>query len=247
MPMHAPAIFSWSRLLLVLLGALSCIRTGAAEIAALGGARFDVPIVSIREARFQRTLHQQYDFSCGSAAVATLLTHHYADPVTEQFVFEQMYVHGDQQKIRREGFSLLDIKRFLATRGFLADGFQLPLEKLAEAGFPAIVLVAERGYHHFVVIKGLSQSRVLIGDPAGGTRAMPRSSFDAIWQGRLLFVIHGRMTPSVPGTGADGAMQAARFNDADDWRAAPEAPLGLAISRGGLDQVTMPKHEAGNF
>ena len=245
--MYAPAIFSLPTLSLLLFGALACTKPGAVEIAALGGARCDVPVMSIREARFQRTLHQQYDFSCGSAAVATLLSHHYADPVTEQFVFEQMYLHGDQQKIRREGFSLLDIKRFLATRGFLADGFQLPLEKLAEARFPAIVLVAEKGYRHFVVIKGLSQSRVLLGDPAGGTRAMPRASFDAIWQGRLLFVIHGRIAPSAPDTVAGGATRAARFNDPDDWRVAPEAPLGLAISRGGLDQVTMPKNETGNF
>jgi uncharacterized protein len=234
-------------LCLPLLGGMASAGAGAADIGAFGSARFTVPLVSMREARFQRTLHQQYDFSCGSAAVATLLTHHYADPVTEEFVFEQMYKQGDQQKIRKEGFSLLDIKRFLASRGFLADGFQLPLDKLAEAGFPAIVLVAEKGYRHFVVVKGLNQSRVLIGDPSGGTRAMPRAGFEAIWQGRLLFVIHGRATPSAPGQEADVAMQAARFNDADDWRAAPQAPLGLAISRSGLDQLTMPKNDGGNF
>ena len=234
-------------LCLPLLGGVASAGAGAADIGAFGSARFNVPLVSMREARFQRTLHQQYDFSCGSAAVATLLTHHYADPVTEEFVFEQMYKQGDQQKIRKEGFSLLDIKRFLASRGFLADGFQLPLDKLAEAGFPAIVLVAEKGYRHFVVVKGLNQSRVLIGDPAGGTRAMPRAGFEAIWQGRLLFVIHGHATPSAPGPEADVAMQAARFNDVDDWRAAPQAPLGLAISRSGLDQLTMPKNDGGNF
>ena len=235
-------------LCLPLLGGLASPGACAAEIGAFGSARFEVPVVSMREARFQRTLHQQYDFSCGSAAVATLLTHHYDYPVTEEFVFEQMYKQGDQQKIRKEGFSLLDIKRFLASRGFLADGFQLPLDKLAEAGFPAIVLVAEKGYRHFVVVKGLSQSRVLIGDPAGGTRAMARAGFEAIWQGHLLFVIHGRATPAAPVPAAAGeAMQAARFNDADDWRAAPQAPLGQAISRSGLDQLTMPKNDGGNF
>nr|WP_245714401.1 C39 family peptidase [Janthinobacterium psychrotolerans] len=228
-------------------GLLACATAGGADIGLLGGARFEVPLASIREARFARTLHQQYDFSCGSAAVATLLTHHYDDRVTERFVFEQMYLHGDQQKIRREGFSLLDIKRFLAARGFLANGFQLPLEKLAEARFPAIVLVAEKGYRHFVVVKGLSASRVLIGDPAGGTRAMPRASFDAIWQGRLLFVIHGRVAGPGQALAAAAVLRPARFNDAEDWRVAPAAPLEQAISRGGLDLLTMPKHEAGNF
>ncbi|MDI3294011.1 C39 family peptidase [Janthinobacterium tructae] len=245
--MATPCTCSLLMLCLPLLGGVASPGAGAADIGAFG-TRFDVPLVSMREARFQRTLHQQYDFSCGSAAVATLLTHHYDYPVTEEYVFEQMYQQGDQQKIRKEGFSLLDIKRFLASRGFLADGFQLPLDKLAEAGFPAIVLVAEKGYRHFVVVKGLDQNRVLIGDPAGGTRAMPRSSFEAIWQGRLLFVIHGRAMPSAPGLVAtEGAMQVARFNDADDWRAAPQAPLGLAISRSGLDQITMPKNDGGNF
>ena len=232
---------------LVIAGALACATAAGADIAALGGVRFDVPVTSIREARFQRTLHQQYDFSCGSAAVATLLTHHYDDRVTERFVFEQMYRQGDQQKIRREGFSLLDIKRFLAARGFLADGFQLPLEKLAEARFPAIVLVADKGYRHFVVVKGLTPSRVLIGDPAGGTRAMPRASFEAIWQGRLLFVIHGRLARPGQTLAAGATLRPARFNDADDWRVAPAAPLEQAINRGGLDLLTMPKHEAGNF
>ena len=232
---------------LAIAGALACATAAGADIAALGGVRFDVPVTSIREARFQRTLHQQYDFSCGSAAVATLLTHHYDDRVTERFVFEQMYRQGDQQKIRREGFSLLDIKRFLAARGFLADGFQLPLDKLAEARFPAIVLVADKGYRHFVVVKGLTPSRVLIGDPAGGTRAMPRAGFEAIWQGRLLFVIHGRVARPGQVLAAGTALRPARFNDADDWRVAPAAPLEQAINRGGLDLLTMPKHEAGNF
>ncbi|MDC8760967.1 C39 family peptidase [Janthinobacterium sp. hw3] len=200
----------------------------------VGGGRFNVPVASLKEARFQTTLRQQYDFSCGSAAVATLLSHHYDYPVSEQFVFEQMYLHGDQQKIRKEGFSLLDIKRFLAAHGFVADGFELPLHKLGEAGSPAIVLLSEQGYQHFVVVKGLSPSRVLIGDPAGGTRALARDSFEAMWRSKLLFVIHGHAGP-------------VRFNEAADWRVAPPAPLAAAVNRNGLDLLTMPKLGPGEF
>ena len=81
----------------------------------LGGGDVVMPVVSIRQARLATTLLQQYDFSCGSAAVATLLTHHYGLPTSESSVFESMYRQGDQQKIQREGFSLLDMKRFLKT------------------------------------------------------------------------------------------------------------------------------------
>lgn len=214
--------------------ALQAARAGTLDLAVLGSAGFRVPAASMKEVRFRTTLRQQYDFSCGSAAVATLLSHHYAYPVSEQQVFVQMYARGDQPRIRREGFSLLDIKRFLATRGFPADGFRLPLQKLADAGVPAIVLLSENGYHHFVVVKGLRDQRVLIGDPSGGTRSLPRAHFEEMWNNHLLFVVHDHPGP-------------VRFNDAADWRGAPAAPLADVIDRRGLDLLTIPKNEPGTF
>lgn len=221
---------------LAAIAALLCTahQAAALEVPAIGGSQFSVPVASMKMIRFQTTLRQQFDFSCGSAAVATLLTHHYAHPVSERFVFEQMYARGDQRKIRKQGFSMLDIKRFLAERGFQADGFKLPLQKLIDAKLPAIVLVAEKGYHHFVVIKGAAQGRLLIGDPANGTRTLTRAGFDKIWTSKLMFVIHG--TAAVPD-----------FNRLADWRAAPMAPLTTGISRDGISDVTMPKLGPGDY
>ena len=193
-----------------------------------------LPVTSIRQTRMAGTLLQQYDFSCGSAAVATLLTYHYGVAVSESTVFDGMYRQGDKQKIQREGFSLLDMKRFLGSLGFEADGFEQPLDKLLETRVPAIVLINENGYHHFVVVKGLHDNRVLIGDPANGTRAVPRANFVASWQGKLLFVIHNRM-------------EQAQFNRTADWRAAPKSPLTAGVSRDGLASVTMPALGPGDF
>src|SRR3546814_9136042 len=75
-----------------------------------------------------------------------------------------MYDHGDQARIRKEGFSLLDIRGYLQSQGYKADGFVLPIDKLFEEGLPAIVLLNDRGYRHFVVVKGLRGGRVLVGD-----------------------------------------------------------------------------------
>ena len=206
----------------------------ALDLALPGGARMQVPVASIKQLRFSTTLRQQFDFSCGSAALATLLTHHYQHPVTEQMVFERMFMRGDQARIRKQGFSLLDMQRFLAERGFRADGFQLPLQKLIDAQVPAIVLVSDKGYNHFVVIKGISGGRVLVGDPSSGARALSQAAFEAIWSNRLLFVIHGSNT-------------APAFNSVADWRSAPAAPLGQGIERGSLATVTMPKLGPGEF
>ncbi|WP_063670027.1 C39 family peptidase [Dyella thiooxydans] len=226
----------WSVQLMWLLAGIpvGAVAHSPVELAGVSGGVYTLHVTSLKEARFRNTIRQKYDFSCGSAAVATLLTYQYDYPVSEQTAFAQMYAHGDQAKINREGFSLLDIKRFLAAHGFDADGFEVPLEKLRQEHLPAIVLIDERGYHHFVVIKGLRDGRVLVGDPAMGTRSIPLRQFEAAWKTHLVFVIHNRRGLAI-------------FNSPKDWRVAPLAPLGLAIDRRGLEGIVMPRRGPGDI
>ncbi len=195
---------------------------------------YSVRLTSLKEARFKTTVPQQYDFSCGSAAMATLLTYQYGHRVNEAQVFQKMYANGDKARIRKEGFSLLDMRAYLQSQGFQADGFQLPLDKLFEEGLPAIVLLNDRGYRHFVVVKGLRGGRVLVGDPSRGTRAIPRPDFNRLWDNRVLFVVHNRR-------------ELAAFNQPRDWRTAPAAPLELGIQRQGLQTIVMPKRGPGDI
>jgi len=239
--MRFPVVLGALFRLLPLLAALlvfpsSCALAGEGSRAVLpiqSGGAFSVPVVSIRDQRFLNTLRQQYDFSCGSAALATLLTHHYAYQVSEQDVFREMYERGDKAKIKKEGFSLLDMKAYLDAHGFQADGFQADIEQLFTAGIPAIALITENGYHHFVVIKGLRAGRVLVGDPAVGTRAMTSSRFKELWFNRILFVIRNNL-------------ELARFNADDDWRAAPVASLGDGIYHGAAETM-LPKRGPSDY
>jgi predicted double-glycine peptidase len=212
----------------------ACGFAGTLDMVHSGGGNFRLHVSSLKALRQRDTIHQQYDFSCGSAAVATLLTYQYDYPMSEQIAFTAMYRHGNQAKIRQQGFSLLDMKRFLAANGFQADGFVVPLNKLKKAHIPAIVLINEGGYHHFVVIKGLRNDRVLVGDPAKGTRSMPRAEFMKMWKNHLLFVIHNHRNAAI-------------FNSARDWHAAPMAKLGSGIDRRGLYHTVMPKRGPGDF
>jgi len=224
----------WSLVVAGLL--MACVMpafAGDLDLRAPYGGSYTLRITSLKEARFRTTVQQRYDFSCGSAATATLLSYQYGVPVNEEQVFVKMYTNGNQAKIRKEGFSMLDMRRYLQSRGFEADGFELPLDKLSEEGVPAIVLLNDRGYRHFVVVKGLRNGRVLLGDPARGTRAMPRARFEALWDNRVLFVIHNRR-------------EIARFNQARDWRTAPPAPMDLGIQRDGLRNVAMPRRGPGD-
>jgi len=225
-----------SRLLFTAVVAAACATTQAdtLNLAGIGGGSYAVKVTSLKEARFKTTTRQLYDFSCGSAAVATLLTYHYGYPVAERSVFEEMYARGDQAKIRREGFSLLDIKMYLQVHQFQADGFELPLGKLLESGLPAIVLINDKGYHHFVVIKGMRDGRILVGDPSSGTRVASQDSFETLWTSKLLFVIHNKQAQ-------------ARFNDETDWRAAPRAPLLAGVNHEGLGPLTLARFRPGDF
>ena len=224
------------RRMLLLLAALAAgpVVAQPAHVPGFGGQTFRVPVTSLQAARTAGTVLQQYDFSCGSAAIATLLTHQYGRQVSEQEVLQQMYADGDQEKIRQEGFSMLDMKRYLEGLGYAADGFEQSLDKLAQARLPAIVLVNEGNYRHFVVLKGLRDDRVLVGDPARGTRAMLREDFERMWVDRLLFVIHNHV-------------EQARFNLASDWRAAPRAPMFSGVARDTAPGVLLPRNGPGDF
>jgi predicted double-glycine peptidase len=220
-------------LLALTVGLAGHAQAGTLDLRASGSA-YSLPVTSLKEARFRNTVRQQYDFSCGSAATATLLTYQYGHRVSEMDVFREMYAKGDVEKIRKEGFSMLDMRRYLASLGYQADGFRVPLDKLAEEGVPAIVLLNDKGYRHFVVVKGLKGDRVLLGDPARGTRSMPRSQFEQLWDNRVLFVVHNRR-------------DVAQFNRPADWRIAPVAPLTVGIQRQGLQNVVMPRRGPGDF
>ena len=212
--------------------ALGCVTATSAELPTVAGG-VHVSVTSLREAQLRATLLQQFDFSCGSAALATLLTYQYGHPVSEADVFDAMFREGNQQLIRQQGFSLLDMKRYLTRQGFAADGFEQPLDKLFQARLPAIVLISENGYNHFVVVKGYRNGRILIGDPASGTRAIARASFEAVWTSRLLFVIHSHAA-------------LARFDDPADWLAAPSAPMAT-IGSEQLRTSSLPRLGPGEF
>lgn len=171
------------------------------------------PVQTLQERKFLTVVRQRYDFSCGSAALATLLRYHYSeDARTEEDVFLGMWREGDRAQIRRAGFSLLDMKRYLGARGFNADGFRVPLETVAKTGVPGIALISIGGYRHFVVVKGVEPDAVLVGDPALGLRTMSRREFGRAWNG-IYFAINDR-----------AAAARSMFNGPQQWAAFARAP-----------------------
>jgi len=215
-----------SRRAFLLSGAVLLASTGVARAnSALvtGGGRFRVPVTSFADMPWQTVIRQEFDFSCGAASAATMLTFHFNRPTTELEAFEAMWENGEQEKIQEKGFSLLDIKTYLVTIGYKSDGFRVSLDDVERSGVPAIFLIDLRGYLHFVVVKGIIGDTVLVGDPAFGLSSYSRAEFEDVWVDDIVFVITSNVD-----------LARANFNLAADWKLDVKAPLGAGVDRKSL-------------
>jgi predicted double-glycine peptidase len=179
---------------------------------------YSINIRSVEELRFSGVVRQRFDFSCGSAALATLLRYHYGYNVREDNAFRGMWNRGDQAQIRRLGFSLFDMKAWLASRGLRADGYKVSLEEIENARLPGIALISVRNYRHFVVIKGVRGKEVLVGDPSTGLSVIPRKEFLGIWNG-IYFILNDEQP--------QGKSQ---FNKSGEWGGLARAPTYAPFS-----------------
>jgi uncharacterized protein len=145
---------------------------------------------SLLELRQERVVLQQWDLSCGAAAIATILTYHYEDPVPEKAIAEAMLRRTDPLRVQvRGGFSMLDLKRYVEGRGYEAAGYgNLKVGDLLDFG-PTIVPVRFNGYDHFVVFEGIRDGRVKLADPAFGNRTVSLREFEKGWRDNLGLVV----------------------------------------------------------
>lgn len=184
-------------------GARAFSVAAALALGAGAAAAERAPVRSLLEIRQANMVAQQWDTSCGAAALATVLTYHFGEPVSEREVAQGMLGRTDPLRVKvRGGFSLLDLKRYAEARGFRADGYlNVSLDDLAHFR-TAIVPVDFEGYPHFVVFRGRNGDRVLIADPAFGNRSVEVEHFQKAWQ-KMAFVVERPGGGTPPGRGPE--------------------------------------------
>lgn len=177
-------------LLAALLFLASLAEAAHMPIAALpGGNVIYKPIQSIRERRFADLVQQKTDFSCGAAALATVLKQAYWLDVDEEHIIDGMLAHADQQVVKTQGFSMLDMKKYVESIGMRARGYRIPPESLQSVTIPVVVLMDIRGYKHFVVLQRTEKDWVYIGDPVLGHKRYKFDDFVKGWNGIIFAVI----------------------------------------------------------
>lgn len=172
---------------LVLIGALFGATVVNAEPLSLRtnlSERKSSSLKSMVDFRDENLIRQQFDYSCGAAALATLLRFGFGEAVTERQIVDDLFsgLAQDAAATReKEGFSLFDLQQVAQRRGFKAEGFQLEPRYLAQLNGPVIVFLETMGYKHFAVLKGVRGDRVYLADPSRGNIRMPAYRFLEAW------------------------------------------------------------------
>jgi predicted double-glycine peptidase len=190
MRLSLPAAFAQ---FLLLAGLASLPGLGRAQVAfdtsRIGGVPVTKQVRTFRDLRFREMVPQHYDFSCGSAALASVLHYGYGLDVSETELIKKMLVGANPKEVVKNGFSMLDMKRYVESIGFRGHGFRIKPEALYQLQMPVIALMEIRGYRHFVVVKGASAGRVFIADPALGHRVVFENDFVKGWNGVVLAIV----------------------------------------------------------
>jgi len=156
-----------------------------------------VRVTSWKALRDARIVKQDFDYSCGAASLATLLTEYYGFPISEQALLHAM----DKGEMSA---SFDDMARALAQFGFKAQGFAASWEQLVKLRMPVVVYLRHRKNDHFSVLRGIDANTVWLADPSLGNRTYSKTQFLAMWQTREGDVEHsdlrGKFLAVLPGS-----------------------------------------------
>lgn len=164
--------------------ALNSVSLAAQISIGTEGLRADRPMRSMKDLRDENLVKQRFDFSCGAAALATMLRYGFGDNVSERQILIDLFTglsDDDKRTAERTGFSLLDLQRVARVRGYAAEGFRLEPAQLTMLGGRVIVFIEPRGYKHFAVLRGIRGDRVYLADPSRGNIRMPMHTFLDTW------------------------------------------------------------------
>ncbi|MBP7927970.1 C39 family peptidase [Patescibacteria group bacterium] len=158
-------------------------------------------VAPLVEQQYKNIIHQAYDYSCGSAALTTVLNGYLGRQFTEKQVMDGLLKFGEYDKIvQRRGFSMLDMKRLVTALGHPNNGFKGTLDELKKLDHPALVAIHYMNFKHFVVIKKYQDGRFFVADPALGNISFPEAKFDEVWDkvdgmGRMFIIFPNGFKP----------------------------------------------------
>lgn len=147
---------------------------------------------SYKELSQRQIVMQKRDYSCGAAALATILRYYWGDDITEDqllHLLEKLLKPEEIKEREKNGLSLTDLRNLANKAGYESSIGKVKFEELAEAKVPVLVGLVVKKYDHFVVFRGAVDGWVYLADPARGQIRIPVGMFEQQWQENAILVV----------------------------------------------------------
>jgi len=157
-----------------------------------GEHTFEKSVCSWKQIKQMHIVMQKRDYSCGAAALATILRYYWGDSVTEEQILlaiEKILTPEEMKDRIKKGLAISDIRRAAVDMGYLSTIGTLTFQKLTESKVPLIVGISPDGYDHFAVYRGVDCDYVYLADPIRGNIRVPFCEFVSQWQKNAVLVV----------------------------------------------------------
>lgn len=144
-------------------------------------------ILSKESLRFQYTMEQGFDTSCGMSVVATALNLYWGVPTDELELIESTM--GGKLENGVYTVSLADMAQAFEGRGLATRAYRLgwvELEGLIAKGYAPVVVHYSEPKKHFALLLGFKGGRAITVDPARGLESLSRKAFEERYSGTVM-------------------------------------------------------------
>ena len=147
--------------------------------------------MSYVDRRYETTVRQLLDFTCGAASLATILRHYWGEDIGEKQVLDRIRARYDAAQWRAkqsDGMSFDDLAQAAQSLGYEARGAGIAADELGKLDAPVIVHLDKGKFQHFSVLKRAVDGVFYLSDPILGAIGMPAHEFRKQYTGKALAV-----------------------------------------------------------
>jgi uncharacterized protein len=153
---------------------------------------FEKNVCTYKQIKLAHIVMQNRDYSCGAAALATILVYFWGDNVTEDQILisiEKILTPEEMKDRIKNGLAISDIRQAAVDMGYLSSIGTMTFQKLTESKVPLIVGITHNKHNHFVVYRGVDCTWVYLADPIRGNIRVPFAEFVSEWQKNAVLVV----------------------------------------------------------
>lgn len=163
------------------------------------------PVKSWLELKNENMIKQEYDYSCGSATLATILKYYYDLEIDEKTVLDGVLeLRGLSQEDKKEfensemSLSFYDLANYANSLNFKAVGLSLDMDSLKKLQVPVILFVKIRKDEHFTIYKSMDENFVYLADPTFGNIKISIAKFEEMFYQREDLTHPGKILAIIP-------------------------------------------------